>query len=151
MQASWPRERHYWGYIWDGTGNRKTEPIRNELNKSHMPACQYPLDYYPPFASGCGFALSWDLVLALTKQELPDYRLLVGARLPEAFSGLFVPRAGPRPPGSLASQAGSDPITRVRTVRFAFLCLPGSSLRDPPVWACLGRPPRAQRAGGPGA
>ena len=38
---------------------------------------QYPLDYYPPFASGCGFVLSRDLVQALIKQPLPDYRLLV--------------------------------------------------------------------------
>jgi hypothetical protein len=38
---------------------------------------QYALDYYPPFASGCGFILSRDLVQALLKQPLPDYRLLV--------------------------------------------------------------------------
>jgi galactosylxylosylprotein 3-beta-galactosyltransferase len=73
---SCPKERFYWGYIWDGQGNRKTAPIRNPVNKSRMPVSQYPLDYYPPFASGCGFILSWDLVLALTKQPLPDYRLL---------------------------------------------------------------------------
>ncbi|KAG2453748.1 hypothetical protein HYH02_001959 [Chlamydomonas schloesseri] len=76
MMASWPRQRHYWGYIWDGTGNRVTAPIRNPANKSHMPAEQYPLDYYPPFASGCGFVLSRDLVLALLSRPLPDYRLL---------------------------------------------------------------------------
>ncbi len=40
-------------------------------------APQYPLDYYPPFASGCGFVLSRDLVRALLAQPLPDYRLLV--------------------------------------------------------------------------
>jgi hypothetical protein len=41
-------------------------------------AClQYALDYYPPFASGCGFVLSKDLVQALLRQPLPDYRLLV--------------------------------------------------------------------------
>ncbi|KAI8464209.1 MAG: galactosyltransferase-domain-containing protein [Monoraphidium minutum] len=71
-----PRERHYWGYIWDGTGNRMTAPIRNPNNKSHMPEEQYPYDSYPPFASGCGFVLSWDLVRALLAQPLPDYRLL---------------------------------------------------------------------------
>lgn len=34
---------------------------------------------YPPFASGCGFVLSWDLVAALADAAptLPDYRLLV--------------------------------------------------------------------------
>lgn len=43
------------------------------------PLPQYPHDSYPPFASGCGFALSRDLVRALLAQPLPDYRLLVGA------------------------------------------------------------------------
>jgi hypothetical protein len=76
-QESSPRRRFYWGYIWDGTGNRATAPIRDPGNKSHMPAAQYPLDAYPPFASGCGFALSRDLVHALLSQPLPDYRLLV--------------------------------------------------------------------------
>lgn len=39
---------------------------------------QYPLDSYPPFASGCGYALSADLVAALVAAapSLPDYRLL---------------------------------------------------------------------------
>jgi hypothetical protein len=40
MQSSNPREQFYWGYIWDGTGNRVTQPIRNPHNKSHMPAEQ---------------------------------------------------------------------------------------------------------------
>ncbi|KAF6256085.1 galactosyltransferase-domain-containing protein [Scenedesmus sp. NREL 46B-D3] len=71
-----PREQFYWGYIWDGSGNRTTQPIRNPRNKSHMPVEQYALDFYPPFASGCGFVLSRDLVQALLRQPLPDYRLL---------------------------------------------------------------------------
>jgi hypothetical protein len=37
---------------------------------------QWPFNFYPPFASGCGFVLSWDLVLALTSAPLPNYRLL---------------------------------------------------------------------------
>jgi hypothetical protein len=37
QQAQAPQQRFYWGYIWDGTGNRKTAPIRNPRNKSHMP------------------------------------------------------------------------------------------------------------------
>lgn len=40
LQANWPRQRFYWGYIWDGTGNRVTAPIRNTRNKSHMPVSQ---------------------------------------------------------------------------------------------------------------
>jgi hypothetical protein len=40
LQASAPRTRFYWGYIWDGTGNRATAPIRNPRNKSYMPVEQ---------------------------------------------------------------------------------------------------------------
>ncbi|GLC45049.1 hypothetical protein PLESTF_001555600 [Pleodorina starrii] len=77
LLVQWPRQRFYWGYVWDGSGNRVTAPIRNPANKSYMPEEQYPLDYYPPFASGCGFVLSRDLVRALLAAEpLPDYRLL---------------------------------------------------------------------------
>eukprot|EP00951_Prasinocladus_malaysianus_P005030 scaffold35777_cov40-Prasinocladus_malaysianus.AAC.1 len=76
LSDSAPAHRFYWGYIWDPDTSRKTEPIRNPANKSHMPSEQYPLNYYPPFASGCGFVLSWDLVEALLAQQLPDYRLL---------------------------------------------------------------------------
>ncbi len=39
-QATSPRKGFYWGYIWDGTGNRKTAPIRDERNKSRMPQSQ---------------------------------------------------------------------------------------------------------------
>ncbi|GIL98086.1 hypothetical protein Vretimale_3542 [Volvox reticuliferus] len=79
IPTHWPRHRFYWGYVWDGSSNRRTAPIRNPANKSYMPQEQYPLDYYPPFASGCGFVLSRDLVQALLSTPLPDYRLLVGA------------------------------------------------------------------------
>lgn len=53
---------------------------------THVICLQYALDYYPPFASGCGFILSRDLVQALLKQPLPDYRLLVCAQLPPPYS-----------------------------------------------------------------
>lgn len=43
---------------------------------AYLPTSQWPYDHYPPFASGCGFVLSFDLVLALTSRELPRYRLL---------------------------------------------------------------------------
>lgn len=76
MQQTWPCSRWYWGYIWDPASTRNTAPIRNQANKSFMPEEQYPFDFYPPFASGCGFVLSWDLVQALLAQPLPDYRLL---------------------------------------------------------------------------
>lgn len=40
QQRDSPKQRFYWGYIWDGTGNRCTAPIRNTNNKSHMPVEQ---------------------------------------------------------------------------------------------------------------
>ncbi|GIL47403.1 hypothetical protein Vafri_4226 [Volvox africanus] len=37
LMTQWPRQRFYWGYVWDGSGNRYTAPIRNPANKSYMP------------------------------------------------------------------------------------------------------------------
>lgn len=53
----------YWGYFWnlDGGGGR-TAPIRDPSSKSFCPVDQWPQDTYPPFASGCCFALSTALV-----------------------------------------------------------------------------------------
>jgi len=45
--------------------HRRTRPIRDPANKSHMPERDYPFPTYPPFCSGCGFALSRDLAEAL--------------------------------------------------------------------------------------
>lgn len=55
-----------------------TLPALRPCNARSMSHCmQYAPDFYPPFASGCGFVLSRDLVQALLVQPLPDYRLLV--------------------------------------------------------------------------
>lgn len=51
---------------------------------------QYPLDFYPPFASGCGFILSRDLVDCLLAQPLPDYRLLVSSYCEKILKGCTV-------------------------------------------------------------
>lgn len=41
LQAGPPRQRFYWGYVWnDGCSSRTTEPIRSPLNKSYMPVEQ---------------------------------------------------------------------------------------------------------------
>ncbi len=197
-QEASPRERFYWGYVWDGTGNRVTAPIRNPANKSFMPSeqvghnawpqerpqtcrplavcccllglraapegtctqepplqlrrgtpgdagaprhgvlrlllrsscpttgshdrtcggrqallasgfmgghlltlglcrpcpgllMQYADNHYPPFASGCGFVLSFDLVHALLRHPLPDYRLLVRMRVPRGCRAVLHP------------------------------------------------------------
>jgi len=73
-----PRERLYWGYIWDNMDKRITRPIRDPKAKSYMPFEQYQEDHYPPFASGCGFVISSDLVCHLVahSHHLPDYRLV---------------------------------------------------------------------------
>jgi hypothetical protein len=86
LGRSAPRRRFYWGYVWNGGGGggaaaecrdggnggvngsgsgRTTAPIRDPRNKSFMPLEHYPLPDYPPFCSGCGFALSRDLAEAL--------------------------------------------------------------------------------------
>lgn len=41
------------GYIWDGTANRVTAPIRNPLNKSHMPAEQVNQQRTTTFTACC--------------------------------------------------------------------------------------------------
>jgi hypothetical protein len=63
------RARFYWGYVWNSEANpgARTSPIRDPRNKSHMPVDDYPFDAYPPFCSGCGFALSRDLAAALVR------------------------------------------------------------------------------------
>lgn len=77
LMNSWPSERFYWGYVWNLTPeSSQTAPIRTPLNKSHMPHEQYQLEYYPPFASGCCFVLSYDLIEALSSAQLPDYRVM---------------------------------------------------------------------------
>ncbi|GMH32888.1 hypothetical protein BSKO_00722 [Bryopsis sp. KO-2023] len=77
LLEGWPKERFYWGCFWNLTPEGlQTAPIRNPSNKSYMPMEQYPLDHYPPFASGCGFVLSRDLVEALVNANLPDYRVM---------------------------------------------------------------------------
>jgi len=86
---SLPPLRLYWGYIWDNlnstvysqnnmTAHRVTKPIRDPQAKSYMPLHQYSLDSYPPFACGCGFGLSQDLVEYLVgcSSMLKDYRLV---------------------------------------------------------------------------
>lgn len=73
---------------------------------------QYALDYYPPFASGCGFILSRDLVQALVKEPLPDYRLLVRMCWTAIFSGPQPTRIAGR--HLLGSYAGSSCCLPVR-------------------------------------
>jgi len=84
-----PTTKLYWGYIWDNNDqevfqknnmvkHRVTRPLRNPTAKSHMPFDQYALDTYPPFACGCGFVLTADLIDYLVKNAhlLKDYRLV---------------------------------------------------------------------------
>ena len=66
-------------FVCEFTKCRLTKPLRNPTAKSYMPYEQYPEDTpYPPFACGCGFILSRDLVeyLAEKADSFPDYRLV---------------------------------------------------------------------------
>ena len=60
-----PHRGLYAGYIWDGSEGRRTKPLRDPTAKSYMPEDQWPHDSYPPFASGCGFLIAYDLVESL--------------------------------------------------------------------------------------
>ena len=63
--AATPHAGLYAGYIWDGSEGRRTKPLRDPYAKSYMPEDQWPHDSYPPFASGCGFLIAYDLIEAL--------------------------------------------------------------------------------------
>ena len=62
----------YAGYIWDGSDARRTKPLRDPEAKSYVPYDQWPHESYPPFASGCCFVISRDLVEWLV-QESPTF------------------------------------------------------------------------------
>eukprot|EP01090_Pellita_catalonica_P006270 TRINITY_DN16475_c0_g1_i1.p1 TRINITY_DN16475_c0_g1~~TRINITY_DN16475_c0_g1_i1.p1 ORF type:complete len:287 (+),score=26.01 TRINITY_DN16475_c0_g1_i1:26-886(+) len=73
-----PQKKLYWGYIWDNVKERITRPLRDPTAKSYMPYEQYEIDAYPPFACGCGFILSRDLVeyLITNARYFKDFRLV---------------------------------------------------------------------------
>ena len=67
--ADTPTRGLYAGYIWDGSEGRRTAPLRDPSAKSYMPPEQWPHSYYPPFASGCGFVISHDLIAWLVGES----------------------------------------------------------------------------------
>lgn len=67
--AATPNRGLYAGYIWDGSEGRRTRPLRDPTAKSYMPVEQWPHDSYPPFASGCGFLIAYDLVESLVERS----------------------------------------------------------------------------------
>ena len=67
--ADTPARGLYAGYIWDGSEGRRTAPLRDPSAKSYMPPEQWPHSYYPPFASGCGFVISHDLIAWLVGES----------------------------------------------------------------------------------
>jgi galactosylxylosylprotein 3-beta-galactosyltransferase len=144
--AAAPRRRFYWGYVWnsgeeevgqsgggaaDGatttrattttttttTRSRTTAPIRDPRSKSYMPPEHYPLDTYPPFCSGCGFALSRDLAEALVLGAgrgdgavvQREYRLL------DPPFGIHL--CGPCPPQGRGAVGGGGPVVPVHCGR----------------------------------
>ena len=67
--AATPSQGLYAGYIWDGSEGRRTKPLRDPAQKSYMPIEQWPHDSYPPFASGCGHLIAYDLVAKLVARS----------------------------------------------------------------------------------
>ena len=82
----------YAGYIWDGSEGRRTKPLRDPTAKSYMPYDQWPHESYPPFASGCGFLLSRDLIEGLVEQS-PTFTFF---RVIDVPVGVFVDRLPPK-------------------------------------------------------
>ena len=93
-----PQRGLYAGYIWDGSEGRRTKPLRDPSAKSFMPPEQWPHDFYPPFASGCGFIISHDLIAWLVSEsaDFTFFRVIdvpVGiylAQLPEREARLAI-------------------------------------------------------------
>jgi hypothetical protein len=93
-----PKEKFYYGYIWnDGKRYvsrgcktedvRVTKPLRNPEAKSYMPVEQYPEDEaYPPFACGCGFILTPDLIHYLV-ENTPSFKFY---RLVDVAFGIYL-------------------------------------------------------------
>jgi len=81
-----PREKYYYGYIWNN-GLRTTKPLRTPTAKSYMPYDQYPEDVaYPPFACGCGFVLTRDLIQYLV-EKLDSWKFY---RLVDVAFGMYL-------------------------------------------------------------
>lgn len=71
-----PSAKLYWGYMWNlehasamQGGGARTRPIRDKAAKSYVPVEQWPEDDFPPFASGCCFVLSIDLVREFVRRS----------------------------------------------------------------------------------
>jgi hypothetical protein len=117
-----PRSRFYWGYAWNAPQQNPgatASPIRDPRNKSHMPEGDYPFESYPPFCSGCGFALSRDLAASLV-EGLASGRVRGQYRVLDPPFGVFL--CGPPPPegrGLFGSGAQVTPVHdgRVRPYR----------------------------------
>jgi hypothetical protein len=115
-----PRSSFYWGYAWNCPQQNPgaiTSPIRDPRNKSHMPEADYPYESYPPFCSGCGFALSRDLALALV-EGLASGNVRRQYRVLDPPFGVYL--CGPPPPegrGLFGTGGGGGAVTPVHDGR----------------------------------
>jgi galactosylxylosylprotein 3-beta-galactosyltransferase len=114
-------------------------PSSPSLPPRYMPVEQWPHPYYPPFASGCGFVISHDLVAWLVSEsaaftffrviDVPvglaprlqgPSALLVGAaptRLPAGAKGLGPPPGKPRSAASAARKLAVASAARLLSLR----------------------------------
>jgi len=87
-----PTKNYCYGYMWNN-GLRVTKPLRNPTAKSYMPYDQYPEDTpYPPFACGCGFVLTNDLIGYLV-ENLASFKFY---RLVDVAFGMYLAPLGNR-------------------------------------------------------
>jgi hypothetical protein len=65
------RECVYAGQVWEKQFNRLIEPVRDPTRKYYVSEQAYPIKYWPPFAFGPHYLLSWEcLGLILDNQRL---------------------------------------------------------------------------------
>ncbi|KAK2146646.1 hypothetical protein LSH36_591g00003 [Paralvinella palmiformis] len=89
-QAS--RERNiYLGHVMGNEARRKV--IRDPDSKWHVSASQFSSQYYPPYVSGFGYLLSWDLVEIITS----IYRSINIIPIEDAYIGILLNSVGITP------------------------------------------------------
>ncbi|KAG2521333.1 hypothetical protein JM16_006295 [Phytophthora kernoviae] len=60
LRGEAPRERAYFGEVWDLKFAHKQKPVRDPFSKYHLPKDQYPLSTLLPYASGPHYVVSMD-------------------------------------------------------------------------------------------
>ena len=88
-----PRERHYHGQLWTGS------PIRDERHKNWVGKDRYPLETFPPYASGAHYSITVDVARYIVANEhfLRAALGMRGGNLEDVQVGLWLFGLGIRP------------------------------------------------------